>query len=74
MKGLVVYKSFWGSCKTIARAIAKGLSEKGHEVRLVAIEEAPDLDASLDFLIIGAATRWPGAWPKIVADGRILVL
>jgi len=65
VKGLVVYKSFWGSCRKIAEAIAKGLSETGHEVQVVAIEQAPDPDASLDFFIIGAATRWPGAWPKI---------
>jgi flavodoxin len=65
MKGIVVYKSWWGSCRKIAEAIGKGLSESGHEVQVVAIEDAGPPDPSLDFIIIGAATRWPGAWPKI---------
>jgi len=65
MKGIVVYKSWWGSCKRIAEAIGSGLSESGHDVQVVAIEDAGAPDPSLDFIIIGAATRWPGAWPKI---------
>ena len=65
MKGVVVYKSWWGSCKRIAEAIAEGLRESGQEVELVVVEDAGKPDPSLDFVIIGAATRWPGAWPKI---------
>lgn len=65
MKGIVLYKSWWGSCRKIAEAIGKGLRESGHEVQVVAIEDAGPPDPSLDFVVIGAATRWPGAWPKI---------
>ena len=65
MKGIVVYKSWWGSCMRIAEAIGNGLSESGHEVQVIAIEDAGKPDPSLDFIVIGAATRWPGAWPKI---------
>ncbi len=65
MKGIVVYKSWWGSCKKIAEAIGKGLSESGHDAGVVAIEGAGKPDPSLDFIVIGAATRWPGVWPKI---------
>lgn len=65
MKGIVVYKSWWGSCRKIAEAIGSGLSESGHDVQVVAIEDTGAPDPSLDFIIIGAATRWPGAWPKI---------
>lgn len=65
MKGMVVYKSWWGSCKRIAEAIGQGLSESGHEVEVVAVEDAGKPDPSLDFVVVGAATRWPGAWPKI---------
>ncbi len=65
MKGMVVYKSWWGSCMKIAEVIGEGLSESGHEVRVVAIEDAGPPDPSLDFIVIGAATRWPGAWPKV---------
>ncbi len=65
MRGMVIYKSWWGSCRKIAEAIGDGLREAGHEVQVVAVEDAGKLDASLDFMVIGAATRWPGAWPKI---------
>ena len=70
MKGMVVYKSWWGSCKRIAEAIGQGLSESGHEVEVVAVEEAGKPDPSLDSVVIGAATRWPGAWPKIKRYAR----
>lgn len=65
MNGTIVYKSWWGSCKRIAEAIGKGLEEAGHNVTVVAIEDAHSPDPSDDFIIIGAATRWPGAWPKV---------
>lgn len=65
MKGMVVYKSWWGSCERVAEAIGEGLRESGHEVKVVAVEMAGRPDPSLDFILLGAATRWPGAWPKI---------
>jgi flavodoxin len=65
MKGVVVYQSWWGSCKRIAEAITRGLIEAGHEVQVLAVEEAGKPDPSLDFTVIGGATRWPGARPKI---------
>ncbi len=70
MKGIVVYKSFWGSCKRVAEAIVSGLAESGHDVRAVSVEDAGQPDPSLDFFLIGAATRWPGAWPKIKGYAR----
>ena len=70
MKGVVVYKSWWGSCRKIAEAIGQGLSESGHDVQVVAVEEAGRPDTSPDFVVIGAATRWPGAWPKIKRYAR----
>ena len=73
MKGIVVYKSWWGSCRRIAEAIGQGLSESGHEAQVVAIEDAGPPDPSLDFVVIGAATRWPGAWPKIKRYARKVV-
>ncbi len=65
IKGVVVYHSIWGSCRKIAEAIARGLNDSGHEVQVLAVEEAVKLDPSLDFVVIGGATRWPGARPKI---------
>ncbi len=65
MKGVVVYHSLWGSCRSIAEAIAKGLNDSGHDVRALAVEDAGDPDPSYDFIVVGGATRWPGATRKI---------
>ena len=65
MKGLVVYQSWWGSCRKIAETIGEALASAGHDVETVSVDEAPSPDPSLDFVVIGAATRWPGARPKI---------
>jgi menaquinone-dependent protoporphyrinogen IX oxidase len=65
MKGIVVYQSFWGSCARIADAIAKGLLEAGTDVTAVPVEEAGAPGGDLDFVVIGGATRWPGARRKI---------
>ena len=64
-KGLIVYQSWWGSCQKIAETIGAGLAESGHEVDVVPVDQAPSPDPALDFVVIGAATRWPGARPKI---------
>jgi menaquinone-dependent protoporphyrinogen IX oxidase len=73
MKGLVVYQSFWGSCATVAEAIASGLSAAGVEARAVAVEEAGMPDPALDFVVVGGATRWPGARHKIKDYARAAV-
>ena len=65
MKGIVVYHSRWGSCQKIAEAIARGLKDSGHDVRVTAVEDAEGPDPSLDFAVIGGSTRWPGASGKI---------
>ncbi len=54
-----------GELRWIAEAIAQGLTESGCEVKLAPVDEQPVADFSLDFLLVGAATRWPGARPKI---------
>ncbi len=73
MKGIVIYKSWWGSNRTIAEAIAAGLRESEQDVTVVPVEEAGEPDPALDFVVIGAATRWPGAWPKIKRYAKRLV-
>lgn len=70
MKGIIVYRSWWGSCRSIAEAIGRGLADSGHQVEVVSIEDAGPPDPSLDFVVIGAATRWPGAWPRIKRYAR----
>lgn len=65
MKGIVVYRSWWGSCRRVAEAIGAGLEEAGHSVDVVSVDDTGAPDPLLDFIVIGAATRWPGSWPKI---------
>jgi flavodoxin len=65
MKGVVVYHSIWGSCRRIAEAITNGLKDSGHDVQALAVEDAGDPHPSLDFIVVGGATRWPGATRKI---------
>lgn len=65
MNGTVVYQSFWGSCKRIAEAITEGINSTGHEVRAVAVENIGTPEPSTGFVVVGAASRWPGAPRKI---------
>lgn len=73
MKGIVVYQSWWGSCRRIAETIGEALVESGHTVIVVSVDEKVSPDPSLDFLVIGAATRWPGARPKIKRCAKSLL-
>ncbi len=56
MKGLVVYHSKWGNCKTIAENIARGLEEAGHEITIKPVEEKK-VGSEYDFLAAGSPTR-----------------
>lgn len=57
MKGAVYYHSKWGNCKEVAEAIAKGLSESGHDIELAAIAADTRPPADLDFIVVGSPTR-----------------
>lgn len=70
MKGIVVYQSWWGSCRKISDVIGEVLIESGHDVQVHSVDVAPSPDPSLDFVVIGAATRWPGARPKIKRSAK----
>ena len=50
-----------GAAAKSAESIAKGLEASGHEVPIEAVGEAGDPDTGLDFIVIGGATKWPGA-------------
>jgi flavodoxin len=65
VRGLIVYFSRWGSCKKIAEAIGRGLNESGQDVGIIAVQEAGEPDPSLDFILVGGATKWPGATGNI---------
>ena len=73
MKSVVVYHSFWGSSRTIAEAIAYGLEESGHDAQLLAVEDAGPPDTALDFVVVGGASRWPGATRKIKRYARSVI-
>lgn len=57
MKGAVYYHSRWGNCGEAAEAIAKGLTESGHEVELAAITPDTTIPGELDFIVVGGPTR-----------------
>ena len=65
MRGMIIYQSWWGSCRKIAETIGAGLTESGLDVKVLSVDESAAPDQALDFVVIGAATRWPGARPKI---------
>ena len=55
---LVIVESYFGSTRTIAEAIAAGLSETGAQARVLDVDRAPDvLPADLDRLVLGAPTH-----------------
>lgn len=57
MKGIVAYHTKWGNCGQIAESVAAGLQEAGHEVSLVNVKKAHEIDPSLEFLVAGSGTR-----------------
>lgn len=73
MKGIVVYHSRWGNCQKIAEAVTRGLKEAGHNVQVMGVEKAEGPDPSLDFVVIGGSTRWPGASGKIKRYARKVI-
>jgi hypothetical protein len=58
MRAAVVYESWFGNTRTIAEAVARGLSET-YEVALCRVDEAPAVDG-LDLLVVGAPTQVHG--------------
>lgn len=65
MKGIIVYHSRFGNAQKLAEAIGRGLTESGQDVQVMAVENAPDPDPSLDFVVIGGSTRMARASGKI---------
>ena len=57
MNVAVVYHSKWGNCERIARSIARALSDAGHEVKILSVDSAAELDAPPDLLVLGSPTR-----------------
>ena len=57
-KGIVVYDSNFGNTERIARALARGLEEKGAEVNCLRIDEV-DVEglAGYDFIAVGGPTH-----------------
>jgi hypothetical protein len=58
MRALVVYESMYGNTRTIADAVAEGLSAHGLSVTVTEVGEAPsELDDDLDLLVVGGPTH-----------------
>jgi len=56
MNGLIVYHSKFGNGKLIAGALAEGLKESGHDVK-VAEAGAGDIGDTFDFVVVSSPTR-----------------
>ena len=54
-RALVVYESVFGDARTIAHAIAEGLSDGGLDVDVVAADQGPtEVGPDVDLLVVGA--------------------
>jgi len=57
-KGIVAYDSNFGNTERIARALARGLEEKGAEVDCLRIDEVDvEMLAGYDFIAVGGPTQ-----------------
>jgi flavodoxin len=58
MKGLVLFRSHYGNTKQVAESIAQQITALGHEIIIQDLrQKLPDLQG-LDFVMIGAPTRF----------------
>lgn len=58
MDALLVVESWFGNTRTIADAIAQGLSQHGGRVQLISVEDAPaEVPANVDLVVLGAPTH-----------------
>ncbi len=64
MKGLVLFRSWYGNTKQVAEHMARTIGSLGHQAATLDLrEKLPDL-ADIDFIIIGAPTRMAGVTGK----------
>lgn len=64
MKGLVLFRSWYGNTQRVAEHMAQQIVTLGHEAAALDLrEKLPDLTA-VDFVIIGAPTRMAGVTGK----------
>ncbi len=72
MKGLVLFRSYYGNTKQIAKVIAEQIAVLGHEASVHDLtHKLPDL-TGVDFLVIGAPTRMAKVSRKATAALRQL--
>ena len=58
MDALLIVESWFGNTRTIADAIARGLSQHGARVQLIDVEDAPaEVPAGVDLVVLGAPTH-----------------
>lgn len=72
MKGLVLFRSHYGNTKQVAESIAQQITALGHEAIVQDLrEKLPDLQG-LDFIMIGAPTRFARVTGKALSVLRQL--
>ena len=57
MRALVVYESMFGNTRTIAEAVAEGLSGEVQGVQVVEVGDAPTVVEGIDLLVVGGPTH-----------------
>jgi hypothetical protein len=59
MTTLIVYESMYGNTRAIAAAVAEALTNAGHDVNVVPVNDAP-AEPDADLLIVGGPTHMHG--------------
>lgn len=58
MNVLIVCESSFGNTRSIAEAVAAGLTDQGHRLQLHAVDDAPqDIPPDIDLLLVGTPTH-----------------
>jgi flavodoxin len=64
MRGLVLFRSFFGNTKQVADYMGSNISELGHEVEVQDLRQRLPEIGDIDFIIVGAPTRMAGVTGK----------
>lgn len=68
MKGLILFRSHYGNTRLVAEAIAKKVQELGHEAVLQDLRDKLPEMTGIDFVMIGAPTRFARVTGKALSQ------
>src|SRR3954451_23914333 len=70
-RALVVYESVFGDARTIAHAIAEGLSAASYAVDVAAAAASPEIGAEVGFLVVGGPNHALGMPRQSTRDSAV---